>query len=191
MQFKTYLYATSAALMLSASGFAYAQQTPPPANDPSEMRTQSQPASPNAVGRSTASIPTSALHEIKDDKATVRSLNLSAKELSGMDVYGSDGKKIGDVDKLLADSTNTIQAVTIDVGGFLGMGGREVVIPIDRLQKGTEKNRLQVSLTKADIERLEKWEGRDRGTSPSRNLTPGASPDMAPNRSAPSTSPSR
>lgn len=187
MHFKTYLCATSAALMLTASGFAYAQQTPPRANDPVGTRTESQPAAPGAAERSSASIPTSALHEVKDDKAMVRSLSLSAKQLSGMDVYGSDGKKIGDIDKLLADSSNSVQAVTIDVGGFLGMGGREVVIPIDKLQKGTEKDRLLVSMTKAEIEKLEKWEPRDRRADPGRNTT---SPGTAP-RTAPSESPSR
>lgn len=186
MQFKTYLYATSAILMMTASGISYAQQTPPPASNPSEMRVQSQPASPNAVGRNTAAIPMSALHEIKDDRAMVRNLNLSVKELSGMDVYGSDGKKIGDIDKMLADSTKTIQAVTIDVGGFLGIGGREVVIPVDRLQKGTDNKRLQVSMTKNEIEKLENWENRDR-TDSGRNLAP--APGAAPIR--PSETPTR
>jgi hypothetical protein len=48
--------------------------------------------------------------------------------------------------------------VTVDVGGFLGVGAREVIVPIDRLQKGTEKDRLQVSMSKSDIEKLKQWE---------------------------------
>ena len=35
-------------------------------------------------------------------KAPVKSLNVSAKDLADMDIYGSDNKKIGEIDKVLA-----------------------------------------------------------------------------------------
>lgn len=182
MRFKHALTATTAAMFLTAGGFAMAQQATPPAAAPDKPAAQSQPTAPSGAGsamdKSTASLPPSSLHEVKDDKLSVKTLNISAKELGGMDVYGSDGKKIGDVNKILADNSNEIKAVTLDVGGFLGIGAREVVLPIDKLQKGTEKDRLQVSMTKADIEKLEKWEesGRDRSSPPPARTAPGGSP---------------
>ena len=99
----------------------------------------------------------SSLVELKDNDSIVAGLNMKVGDLTGMDVYGSDGKEIGDVDTVLADSAGKAQAVTVDVGGFLGVGTREVVLPISKLTKGPEKDRLNTALTKAEIEKLEDW----------------------------------
>lgn len=191
MRIRHALAATTAAIFLTASGLAQAQETTPSASDPGRVGTQSQRALPGGAGSpaegNVASLPHNTLHEIKDDNARVQKLNVSSKDLAAMDIYGSDGKKIGEVNKVLADNSNAVKAVTVDVGGFLGMGSREVVIPIDNLQKGPEKNRLQVTMTKTEIEKLDKWENSERESAPPRNL----SPSTAPSRTAPSTSPSR
>ncbi|HTI87240.1 MAG TPA: PRC-barrel domain-containing protein [Alphaproteobacteria bacterium] len=100
---------------------------------------------------------TQTLHEIKDNNATAAGLNINRKDLSSMSIYGSDGKKIAGVDKVLGDNSNQIKAVTADVGGFLGVGSKEVVIPVDMLQKGKDKNQLQTSLTKDQIKNLEQY----------------------------------
>ena len=170
---KIVIAAASAALFLSAGGLAQAQQSTPPAIE-------------RGTAQSSPTLDRSTLREIKDDKAMAQGLNVSAEDLADMEIYGSDDKKIGEVSKVLADSSNSIKAVSVDVGGFLGMGSREVVIPIDKLQKGKEKNRLQTSMTKEEIEKLEEWADRDRGKG-----TGTSSPSTAPSRTAPSTPPSR
>lgn len=179
MRVKHALAATTAALLLTTSGFALAQQTAPGAADRVAPSSSALPAE-----RNSASFAAGTLHEVKENDMAVPILNVTKKDLTGMDIYGSDGKKIGDVDKVLADSSNSVKAVTADVGGFLGIGAREVVIPIDKLSKGSEKDRLQVSMTKDEIQNLAKWEDPDRGASrtPSSAETP---------RTAPSTPPSR
>lgn len=191
MRVKHALAASAAALLLTTSGFAMAQQTTPGVTDPGRPGAQSdRPATGGAAmpaDRSSASLARGTLHEIKDDKAMVQALSINAKDLSGMDVYGSDGKKIGDVDKVLADSSNSVKAVTMDVGGFLGIGSREVVIPIERLQKGTEKDRLQVTMTKDEIQKLDRWEDADRGDAARRNPSAAETPRTTP----PATQPSR
>ncbi len=168
-----------------------AQQTTPGVTDPGRAGAQSdRPATGGAAlpaDRSSASLARGTLHEIKDNNAMVQALNINAKDLSGMDIYGSDGKKIGDVDKVLGDSSNSVKAVTMDVGGFLGMGSREVVIPIERLQKGTEKDRLQVTMTKDEIQKLDRWEDADRGNAARRNPSAAETPSTTP----PATQPSR
>lgn len=191
MRMKHALAATTAALFLTTSGFALAQQTAPSATDPGRAGAQSERTMPGGAGLSTdansASLARGTLHEVKDNNVTASSLNINAKDLSGMDIYGSDGKKIGDVDKVLGDSSNSIRAVTADVGGFLGIGSREVVIPVEKLQKGTEKNRLQVSLTKDEIQKLDKWDNsgatrRDPSAAEVPRTAPGAAPSTAPSR---------
>jgi sporulation protein YlmC with PRC-barrel domain len=133
--------------------------------------------------RNSAAFAPGTLHEVKENDVTVPMLNVTKKDLTGMDIYGSDGKKIGDVDKVLADSSNSVKAVTADVGGFLGIGAREVVIPIDKLQKGPEKDRLQVTMTKDELQKLAKWEDSNARRDPSAAETPRTAP--------PSTQPSR
>ena len=151
MKTKNVFAATAAAIILTTGTFASAQETTPRATE----RVAPPAAAPSDQA---AALEPGTLHEIKSDTATAQGLNINAKDLAGMDIYGSDGKKIGDVDKVLGDNSNMIKAVTVDVGGFLGMGAREVIVPIDRLQKGTEKDRLQVSMSKSDIENLKQWE---------------------------------
>jgi hypothetical protein len=49
-----------------------------------------------------------------------------ASKLEGLDVYNQSNEKIGDISELLVDSSGKIQAVVVGVGGFLGMGERDV-----------------------------------------------------------------
>jgi len=170
--------AATAALFLNASGLALAQSSPPPASSsppsagvPVQTMPRSTTGSP-ASGMSGA-LDHSTLHEVKNDSAMVKSLNIDAKDLRAMAIYGSDGKKIGEVKNVLADKSNAIKAVSSDVGGFLGMGSREVVFPIEKLRKGMEKNRLQTSLTKDEIKNLEAWS--DTGSSSTSTSRPASS----------------
>lgn len=186
MRVKHVLAATTAALLLTTSGIALAQQTAPGATDPGRAGAQSDRVAPSSSAlpaeRNSAAFAPGTLHEVKENDATVPMLNVSKKDLTGMDIYGSDGKKIGDVDKVLADSSNSIKAVTADVGGFLGIGAREVVIPIEKLQKGSEKDRLQVSMTKDEIQKLSNWEDPGARRNPSSAETPRTTPSTPPTR---------
>jgi sporulation protein YlmC with PRC-barrel domain len=155
MRSKFTLTAATAALILGMAGVADAQHATP-GYDAGTTGTHSQRGVGSAAG-ATEHLKTQMLHESKNDDAMVPGLNVKADKLSGMDIYGTDGKKIGDVDKVLADSSNQIKAVTVDVGGFLGIGAKEVVIPISQLQKG-QKDRLQTSMTKDEIQNLQKYD---------------------------------
>ena len=189
MKIKHTLMATTAALVLTASGFAQAQQgTTAPRDMPAPIAAPSA-TSPGMSGTSSgAGLNASVLHEIKDNKAKVAGLNnMRVKDLNDMAIYGSDGKKIGEIDRVLGDSSNTPKAVAIDAGGFLGIGTHEVVFPLDKLQKGKEAKRLQTSLTKDQIKALNKWENASNTNSRSDQLatqpsTPARPATPTPNR---------
>jgi sporulation protein YlmC with PRC-barrel domain len=53
---------------------------------------------------------------------------LLASKFKGADVMGADNKKIGDVSDILFDQNGKIEAYVVSVGGFLGMGGKEVAL---------------------------------------------------------------
>jgi hypothetical protein len=116
------------------------------------------------------------LHEIKDNNAMAPALNVNRKDLASMSIYGSDGKKIAGVNRVLGDNTNQIKAVTADVGGFLGVGSKEVVIPVDKLQKGKDKDQLQTSLTKDQVQNLEQYAATEGPSGSVGGSAPGAQP---------------
>lgn len=158
MRTKFALAATTAGLIVALSGLAWAEgskaSSAAPAASSGSTATRSTTTSSTTAGHASSGM---TLQEIKSDDAMAKPLNIRAKDLRGMDIYGADGKKIADVDHVLADQSNEIKAVSADVGGFLGIGSREVVIPIDKLTKGTGKDRLHTALTKDQIGKLDQW----------------------------------
>src|SRR5215204_1860607 len=59
---------------------------------------------------------------------------MRGSRLMGVDVYGSDNQKIGDIDEVLVDRDGRIHAVVVGIGGFLGIGRKDVAIPFGQLQ---------------------------------------------------------
>src|SRR5215218_2159869 len=57
-----------------------------------------------------------------------------ASKLVGVDIYGSNNEKIGDVNEVLLDKSGQPQAVVIGVGGFLGVGSKDVALPWSAVQ---------------------------------------------------------
>jgi sporulation protein YlmC with PRC-barrel domain len=78
-----------------------------------------------------------------------------ATRLRGTSVLGSDGVKIGSVDDILIDLSGSIKALVIGVGGFLGIGAKDVAIPFKQFQvvAGTEGKAdvLTLSMTKDQL----------------------------------------
>ena len=78
-----------------------------------------------------------------------------ATKLRGTSVLGSDGVKIGSVDDILLDRNGSIKALVIGVGGFLGIGAKDVAIPFKQFQvvPGTEgkSDVLTLSMTKDQL----------------------------------------
>ena len=56
-----------------------------------------------------------------------------ASKLMGVDIYGPDNKKVGDVTEVVFDKNGKIELVTVGVGGFLGLGSKDVAIPFDQV----------------------------------------------------------
>ncbi len=78
-----------------------------------------------------------------------------ATRLRGTSVLGSDGVKIGSVDDILLDRSGSIKALVIGVGGFLGIGAKDVAVPFKQFQvvPGTEgkSDVLTLSMTKDQL----------------------------------------
>ncbi|MDB5643325.1 MAG: photosystem reaction center subunit [Hyphomicrobiales bacterium] len=55
-------------------------------------------------------------------------------KLVGVDVFGSDDSKIGDINEVIMDQNGQAKAIVIGVGGFLGIGEKNVAIAWDKVK---------------------------------------------------------
>jgi sporulation protein YlmC with PRC-barrel domain len=56
-----------------------------------------------------------------------------ASAIMGIEVAGPEGENIGTVDDLLVDRDGRLAAVIVGIGGFLGIGQKDVAIPVEAL----------------------------------------------------------
>ena len=84
--------------------------------------------------------------------------NKSSTELEDMNLLSHTGEEIGEVENVLVDENGQPVAITAEIGGFLGVGQKTVVIGFDRLQlKGEDEPDLATTLTKEEMQGLEAW----------------------------------
>jgi len=87
-----------------------------------------------------------------------------ASKFKGTDVIGSDDKKIGDVSDILFDKGGKIEAYVVGVGGFLGIGAKDValapnafqIVPGDKSKN--ESDKLRLSMTQDELKQAANFE---------------------------------
>lgn len=57
-----------------------------------------------------------------------------SSDILGVSVYSADGDSVGSINDLIVDGDERVVAVLIGVGGFLGVGRRDVAIPISEVE---------------------------------------------------------
>ena len=78
-----------------------------------------------------------------------------ASNLIGASVYGPDDKSIGSINDIVLDPSGAAEAAVVGVGGFLGIGEKNVAVPFKDL-KVTKKDsgkvdKVMLSMTKDDL----------------------------------------
>jgi hypothetical protein len=87
-----------------------------------------------------------------------------ASKFKGTDVIGADDKKIGDVTDILFDKGGKIEAYVVGVGGFLGIGSKEVALAPTAFQavpgdkSKNESDKLRLSMTKDQLKEAANFE---------------------------------
>lgn len=115
---KTSIVAAITAGLMATS--ALAQTAAPPANPPAKT----QPAAPNDGRTATKAAPTK--------EATGP---WHVKDFYRSNVYNMAGDKIGDVNDILMDQDGKVTAIIIGVGGFLGLGEKQVSMSPDQVKR--------------------------------------------------------
>lgn len=97
------------------------------------------------------------------DQATTQAAyagQLSAADLLGKSVKTSAGENVGDINDLRIDSNGKIVAVIVGVGGFLGLGEKNVALPFDQLAFAKDADGaldVKADVTKESLQTLPEW----------------------------------
>jgi hypothetical protein len=102
------------------------------------------------------SVDISAYKEAEDDAMVVQPFNLSVDDIEEMDLKSPAGDDIGEVEEVLTDAGGQPAAVTVEVGGFLGIGEREVVLGLDQLE--LMDDHFVTTADNAALEAMPEWE---------------------------------
>jgi sporulation protein YlmC with PRC-barrel domain len=171
-----YLAMTAAVIGLGLGGAAYAAgdmkkgpDTSPGAGTP--------PASSGAAGSSTAA---GQSNPAKPDTAVTGSDNattpgntstlatrptmssVQAKELLGADVKNANNETIGEIDSIYLGKDGQVSKVIVGVGGFLGMGERNVAVDWNALTVADGGDTVRTTLTKDQLKAMPEYKFTDK-----------------------------
>src|SRR5262249_715056 len=134
------LMITTASLAL-LSGAAIAQAPDQPKSSPPAATTDQPKTSPPAATTEKSADKNQVITEQKSDQ-------LLASKLKGTNVMGSNNEKIGDVSDILFDKDGKVLAYVVGVGGFLGIGAKDVALSPPSFQmmpaSGNESMKLKL-----------------------------------------------
>ncbi|MBI1204648.1 MAG: PRC-barrel domain containing protein [Rhodopseudomonas sp.] len=137
-----------------------------------DATTQTQ-ATPSSSSQSTMpSMSTSGVAFIQDQHAT----DWRGSKLIGATVYGPDNKSIGDINDVLIANDGKINAVVIGVGGFLGVGEKNVAVPFDKLNvtrkaESASIDKVSVSYSKDELKNAPKFAYYEPATTTGSSVT--------------------
>jgi len=84
----------------------------------------------------------------------------SAEELIGSTVYSNQDDDLGEVSDVVVSGTGQVDAIVIDVGGFLGIGAKPVALEVTSVDIRRDENgdpRLYTSYTQETLEALPEY----------------------------------
>ena len=103
-----------------------------------------------------------------------------ASSFKGTEVLGSDGEKLGQVSDILFDKTGKVEAYVVSMGGFLGMGAKQVAIAPSSFTVETgaagEPDKLKLSLSKSELEQADNFQPYRPHTATTTGAAPRSSP---------------
>ncbi|MCH8531875.1 MAG: PRC-barrel domain-containing protein [Saccharospirillum sp.] len=77
---------------------------------------------------------------------------MQVSDLMGSNVRASDNEDIGSVDDMIVDSDGQIVAIIVSVGGFLGIGDREVAVGWDDVTRSGDGDDQELRINRSSEE---------------------------------------
>lgn len=98
------------------------------------------------------------LHALDDDRSDITHEDLTIDEIEDMDVV-RDGEVIGEVEEVLGDDNEEIVALVVEYGGnVIGVGDKEVIVPIGEVEFLPGRDEVQISMTDSELAELAVWD---------------------------------
>ena len=85
----------------------------------------------------------------------IQSDQFRASKMIGSTVYDVQNRDIGKVEDLIVDRDGRVSSAVVDVGTFLGMGGKYVAVPLANIK--TDNNRLTLDMTKEQLKQAQAY----------------------------------
>ena len=101
---------------------------------------------------------------------TIQTDQIRASKMIGSSVYDVQNRNIGKVRDLVLDKDGKIAAVVVDVGTFLGMGGKSVAVKLSDLK--TDNNRITLDRTKEQLQQMANYRLENRTTGAGSTTSP-------------------
>ncbi len=152
MTIKLVASVAAGALFAGVTAFApasFAQSATQPATDPAATQqmetpmTGEQPAVEPikpADQSAAATAPAGFISEQTEDQ-------IAASTYIGQSVYNSSDESIGEINDVIFTKDGSVEAAVIGVGGFLGIGEKNVAVPLDTIAVATVPNSDDLKLT--------------------------------------------
>jgi sporulation protein YlmC with PRC-barrel domain len=170
MMKKLMLGTALSALLLSGA----LAQTPAPSSPPPTSK--SDQAAPPPASKSDQAAPAAQAGAKADFVATQKPDQWLASKFKGTDVLGADNKKIGDVSDILFDKSGKIEAFVVSIGGFLGMGAKEVALAPSSFDVVPGSNgsadKLKIAMSQEQLKQAQNFKAYE----PPRPTTTGSGP---------------
>jgi sporulation protein YlmC with PRC-barrel domain len=168
---KKLMMTTAAAALVVGSAVA---QTPAPDAPKAPPAAKSEPMAPGAQTGS---------RQFVTQQSTDQWL---ATKFKGTDVIGSNNEKIGDVNDLLIDQNGKIMAYIVGVGGFLGIGQKDVALAPAAFQvqpaSDREELKLKLAMTKDELKNAPEFKAASTRPTPTTGQAPQRAPATPPAR---------
>ena len=165
---KKLMITTAAAALIAGSAYAQSAQQPAPLSNPGSA----------SAGQFVAS---------------QSSDQWLASNFYGTDVIGNNDEKIGDVNDVLFDKEGKVIAYVVGIGGFLGIGEKNVALAPTSFQAiaGTDASalKLRLSMTKEQLTQAQAFETTRDKELAARRAPTGTSNPMSPRPGSSNTPP--
>ena len=167
---KRLMITTAAAALVVGS--AVAQQTPPAQKSPPA---QTEPMKTDPMPRAEGA---------RQFVTTQAADQLLASKFKGTDVIGSNNEKIGDVSDILFDHSGRVVAYVVGVGGFLGIGSKDVALAPNafQMQPATDREemKLRLAMSRDDLKNAPEFKARSSRPAPTTGQAPPRTPAEPP-----------
>lgn len=149
----------ASAVVALSSGLALGQQTQqdPAATDPALQQPPAQDQQPGVQQEPVIQQPTEQRGPVGYDPvdgfiAAQDPAHLMANDILGASVVDAQGESIGNIEDFIVDPFGGIGGVVVSVGGFLGIGAKDVAVPWEAVQYQPQEQTAYLDVTREQLE---------------------------------------